>query len=57
MKTVLFLLLFPVVLSAQDASQGFTITGKIAGLGENSVVTLVDVNNNIDTLARTLVKK
>ena len=51
------LLLFPGMAVAQQNTAGFTITGKVKGIKDNEVVTLVDVNNNTDTLARTLVKK
>jgi thiol-disulfide isomerase/thioredoxin len=57
-QIIFFFLLIPSIISAQDKpTAGFTITGTVKGLAENSVVTLIDVNNQSDTLARTLVKK
>jgi len=55
-RLALFLLL-PGMAAAQQNTAGFTITGKVKGIKDNEIVTLVDVNNNTDTLARTLVKK
>ncbi len=58
MKKIFLLLLLPCFLEAQvHTKPGFTITGTIKGLKENGVVTLTDLNNTSDTLARTLVKK
>lgn len=58
MKSVIAILLFPVVLFAQKSPvEGFSIKGAVKGLAENEVVTLTDVNNPEDTIARTLVKK
>ncbi|MFM9910758.1 MAG: DUF4369 domain-containing protein, partial [Chitinophagaceae bacterium] len=58
MKKIFLLLLLPCFLEAQvHTKPGFTITGTIKGLKENAVVTLTDLNNTSDTLARTLVKK
>lgn len=54
MKQFFFLLLLiPMGLLAQT---GFVIKGSVSGLAEASKVTLTDVNNATDTLARTTVK-
>lgn len=52
-KLVFVLLMLPLGLLAQ---QGFVITGEVTGLADASRVTLTDVNNTTDTLARTTVK-
>ena len=55
----LFLAFLPIALvsNAQTTpANGFNITGKIAGLAEQSLVTVTDVNNPTDTLARGSVK-
>lgn len=54
-KLIIGLFLMPVVVMAQQ--KGFVITGTIAGLAENSRVTLVDLNKPTDTLAKALVTK
>jgi peroxiredoxin len=50
---ILGLLLFPFALTAQDK---FSIAGNVAGLPDGSSVTVSDINNPTDTLARTTVK-
>ena len=59
MKRILLLFfLWPGFLLAQHPAAGtFIITGSIKGLSENAVVTLTNLNNSSDTVARTLVKK
>lgn len=59
MKKLLLLVLLPGFVFAQgkNAAPGFSISGKIKGLAENEVITLTDLNNESDTLARTLAKK
>lgn len=53
--TLIFLL--PLQLLAQNSgSQTFSVKGNLLGLAENAVVTLTDLNNPDDTVARTLVK-
>ena len=54
-KLIAGLFLIPGAVMAQQ--KGFVITGTVTGLAENSRVTLVDLNNPTDTLARGLVKK
>jgi peroxiredoxin len=54
-KLIAGLFLLPVAVMAQQ--KGFVITGTVAGLPENSRVTLVDLNKPTDTLAKALVKK
>lgn len=57
-RLLLVMFLWPGFLIAQISSAGtFTITGTIKGLSENAVVTLTNLNNSSDTVARTLVKK
>jgi peroxiredoxin len=51
-KLLVALLVFPVAVMAQD---GFEITGSIAGLPENSRITLTNLNNQSDTVARAMV--
>lgn len=56
-KLLLLLLLGPYLVVAQTTPKSiFTITGTIKGLTQNAVVTLTDLNNASDTVARTLVK-
>lgn len=59
MKKLLFLfLLAPLQLLAQQTPKtGFSITATLKGVTENEVITINDMNNADDTLARTLVKK
>ncbi len=47
------LLLFPFVLGAQDK---FSIAGNVQGLPDGSSITISDINNPTDTLARSTVK-
>lgn len=54
-KLIAGLFLIPGAVMAQQ--KGFVVTGTVTGLAENSRVTLVDLNNPTDTLARGLVKK
>lgn len=57
MKKFLFaLILVPAFLSAQQPAPQFTINAKLSGLADNSAVTLSDVNQPADTLARGTVK-
>ena len=56
-RFTLLVLLFPMFLMAQKPGEGFSITGKLTGIAQNSIVTLTDFNNPSDTLSRTLVKK
>lgn len=54
---IVIFLLFPLFGIAQKPKEkGFTIQGTIDGLAENSVVTLNDLNNPGDTVARAAVK-
>src|ERR1700742_3848030 len=51
------LLALPVVSMAQQAgSPQFTLTGKVQGLPENSMVALTDASNPTDTVAHARVK-
>ncbi|HUR12301.1 MAG TPA: TlpA disulfide reductase family protein [Flavitalea sp.] len=52
--TLLFLL-FSFSGFAQQKFAGFTVSGKISGLPEKSLVTFTDVNNPADTLARAFI--
>ena len=55
-KFIVFVLLVaPLAMMAQ--TKGFTITGNVEGVSDNSKVTLTDVNNATDTLAKTVVNK
>src|SRR6266700_4168785 len=57
MKGKNFILLFlflPLGLIAQQ--KGFTITGTVSGVPDNSTITLTDLNNATDTLAKTIIK-
>jgi peroxiredoxin len=54
-KLILVFLLIPVGLLAQQ--KGFVITGTITGLPDNSKVTLTDMNNATDTVAKATVQK
>jgi len=54
-KLIAGLFLIPVAVMAQQ--KGFVITGTIAGLPENSKVSIVDMNKPTDTLAKALVTK
>ena len=58
MKRWIVLLLFvPVVALAQNrGDKGFVIKGSIEGLEEKSIVTINDLNNPVDTVARAQVK-
>ncbi len=49
-KLLAVLFLIPVAVMAQQ--KGFVVTGTIAGLAENSKVSLVDMNKPTDTLAK-----
>src|SRR5215831_5650091 len=51
---VMIWLLAPLSLLARQ--KGFTITGTVSGLSDNSKVSLIDVNNSADTLAKAAVK-
>ena len=55
--SVFFLILVPFFAAAQPPSKQFSITGKITGIPEESLVTLSDVNNPDDTLSRAKVNK
>jgi thiol-disulfide isomerase/thioredoxin len=57
-KWLTFLVWMPCVASAQpNNSSGFSLTGHISGLGENSAVYLIDGNKTTDTIARARVKE
>jgi peroxiredoxin len=51
----LFVLLFPLCVAAQQTPKQFSITGKMEGIPEKSLVTLSDVNNPSDTVSRATV--
>ena len=53
--TAIFLILIPFYAATQQPSRQFSITGKIAGVPDKSLVTLSDVNNREDTLGRAIV--
>ena len=58
MKRILVLLLLPGYVMAQNNAAGtFTINGTIKGLSENAVVTLTNLNNSSDTVARAFARK
>lgn len=54
-QLIIILLLLPLGLLAQQ--KGFVITGNVTGVPDNSLVTLTDVNNAADTLAKAEVTK
>lgn len=56
-KWTVLLFLLPLLVSAQkDGNTGFVIQASIEGLADKSVVTLNDLNNPTDTVAKTEVK-
>ena len=56
-KWIVLLLFVPVVAFAQNKrDKGFAIKGSIEGLAEESIVTINDLNNPVDTVARAQVK-
>ncbi len=55
-KILLALMISPVALFAQQVQKGFTISAKVTGLPENSVVSVSDVNSPKDTAAKATVK-
>jgi peroxiredoxin len=55
-RILLALIISPVVLFAQQSPKGFTISAKVTGLPENSLVSVSDVNNPKDTAAKATVK-
>jgi peroxiredoxin len=56
MKKLLFILVLSPLLSVGQ-KKGFVINGSLTGIADNSVVSLTDVNNPTDTVAKALVKK
>jgi peroxiredoxin len=57
-KVLLILLLSPFAIFAQKAAdKKFTIQATVTGLKDGSVVSLTDVNNPTDTVAKSIVKK
>jgi len=54
---ILITLLIPAMSLSQQTRKQFSIVGKVAGLPENTVVSLSDVNNPTDTLSKSKVKK